>query len=256
MNSLIKSPREIEKMRHAGGILARVLSQLASVAEEGMTGRDLDALARDLIVKGGGTPAFLGYQPAGAQRPFPAALCISFNEVVVHGVPTSRRLRSGDLVKLDLGVRYDGYCADAAVTVGVGTIAPQRRKLIEAAERALDAAIAQARSGNTLGDIGAALSREVKRHGFRVVKGLTGHGIGREVHEEPTVLNEGVPGRGLTLAPGMVLAIEPMVSAGSKRIVQRPDESYATEDWSFASHAEHTVLITDGEPEILTTSAP
>lgn len=250
---LIKTPDEIQKIRAAGKILARVLEQLKSAAQEGITLKDLDVLAEGLIKKAGAEPAFLGYRPDGADRPYPATLCASLNNVIVHGVPTAKkRLKSGDLLKLDLGVRYQGYCADAALTLAVDNIDGIGQKMIVATQEALKNGIQAARAGNTLGDIGFAIKKTTESYGFKIIKGLTGHGIGEKVHEEPSVYNEGDPGKGLKLKAGMVLAIEPMISAGSDQIKQLKDESYATIDNSLAAHFEHTIVITDGAAEILT----
>lgn len=250
--ALIKTPEEIEKIRIAGKILAKTIQQLSAAVEEGMTLKDLDGLAKGLILKFGGQPAFLNYRPEGASKPYPATLCASLNSVVVHGVPDTRRLKSGDLLKLDLGVRYAGYCADAAITVGIGEIGIVAGKLIKTTKAALDSAIIMARSGKTLGDIGYIIKKTVTHGGFKVVKGLMGHGIGQNVHEPPDVFNEGIPRKGIKLAPGMVLAIEPMVSVGSDQIRQLSDESYATTDGSLSAHFEHTIVITEGEAEIVT----
>ncbi len=250
--ALIKKPEEISLMRAAGKILARTLRELAAQAAEGVTLRDLDDLARGLIKKEGGEPAFLNYQPHGATKPYPATICASLNEVVVHGVPTRRRLTNGDLLKIDLGVRYGGYCADAAMSVGIGETDPGVQKLIRITREALDKGIAAVKPGAHLGDIGFAISHAVAPHGFSLVKGLTGHGIGRNLHEDPEIENEGEIGKGMRLAAGMTLAIEPMVSAGSSRIVQLRDESYATDDGSLSVHFEHTVVVTPNGAEILT----
>lgn len=239
-------------MRAAGKILAETLRQLIGFAQEGITLLDLDDLARNIIQKAGAKPAFLGYAPEGAKRPFPGTLCASLNQVVVHGVPTTRPLKPGDLLKLDLGVVFDEFYADAAISVGVGNISRQASELIHATRKALEAGIAAARSGNTLGDIGFVISKTAAEHGFKVVKGLTGHGIGAELHEEPVVLNEGKPGKGLTLKTGMTLAIEPMFSIGTNKVVQLDDDSYVTADGSLSAHFEHTVVITEKGAEVLT----
>ncbi len=249
---MIKQPADIEKIRKAGKILAGVAKTILANAREGVRLSELDAMAKNLIKKAGGTPAFLGYRPYGADRPYPASICTSLNDVVVHGVPTRYVLKSGDLLKLDFGVIYEGWYADAAWTIGIGAISDEAQKLIKVTEQALFDGIKQMKSGCHLGDIGWAISKTVHKYGFNVVDGLTGHGVGRELHEDPSVFNEGKKGSGIALRPGMVLAIEPMVSAGSPRIVQLDDESYATEDKSLSAHFEHTVVITDKGPEILT----
>ncbi|PIR89352.1 MAG: type I methionyl aminopeptidase [Candidatus Harrisonbacteria bacterium CG10_big_fil_rev_8_21_14_0_10_40_38] len=248
----IKTKEEVEKIRAAGKILAKVLKEVSIAAEEGVSGKDLDKLAHDLIIKAGAEPAFLGYQPGGAARPFPATLCLSINDCIVHGVPGSRRLKQGDVVKLDLGVRYKGYCADAAVTVVIDPGSDEARKLIKATEDALEEAIKVARPGNTFGDIGYAISKTASKRGFKVLKELTGHGIGKNVHEEPTVFNEGEPGRGRMIKAGMVLAIEPMFAIGTREIKQLHDDGYATVDGSLSAHSEHTIFVGEDETEILT----
>jgi methionyl aminopeptidase len=250
--ALIKTNDEVARMRVAGKILARTLRELKEKVAPGVTGAELDSLARTLIREAGGEPAFLNYRPDGAERGFPATLCVSINAVVVHGVPTRVPFAPGDLVKLDLGVRYRGYYADAALTVAVPPVDAMRRKLIVSAEEALREGIFVAKPGNTLGDIGAAIKARIEHHGFSVIQGLTGHGIGSILHEDPVVWNEGTAGKGMILKAGMVLAIEPMVSAGSPRVIQELDESYATTDGSLSSHAEHTIYIGAEGPEILT----
>jgi methionyl aminopeptidase len=251
-SGFIKSQEEIAKIRQAGKILAQVAKAILARAEEGARLRELDALARELITKPGGRPAFLGYRPYGARKPYPCTVCTSVNEAIVHGVPNNYKLKSGDILKLDFGVVYDGWNADAAWTVGIGSIGPEARKLIKVTEKALFEAIKQANPGNCLGDIGWVVSHTAIKYGFRVVEGLTGHGIGQELHEDPSVFNEGQKGSGMRLEPGMVLAIEPMISAGSSRIVQRKDDSYTIADGSLSAHCEHTVAITENGPEILT----
>ncbi len=250
--SLIKNDDEIKKIELAGKILSSVLKQVATAALEGTSLLFLDALARKLIKEAGAEPSFLGYQPHGAGKPYPAVICASLNEVVVHGVPTERHLKSGDVLKIDLGVRYDGWNADAAITVGIGELSPKAKNLIEVTRRALTLGIQAAKPGKHLGDIGAAIQSYVTRNGFSVVKGLTGHGIGRELHEEPAVLNEGKRGAGLLLEPGMALAIEPMVSAGSGEIVKLLDDGYATADNSLSAHFEHTIVLTERGSKIVT----
>lgn len=248
----IKSKEEIEKIRKAGKILAQVAKVVLARAEEGISLKTLDNIAKELIEKAGAKPAFLGYRPYGAKTPYPCSICTSVNETIVHGVPGDYKLKSGDILKLDFGVVLDGWYADAAWTIGIGEISPEASQLIKVAEKALFAGIKQARPGKTLGDIGWAISTNVKNYSFSVVDGLTGHGIGQELHEDPSVFNEGRKGSGLALEPGMVLAIEPMISAGGRKIVQRKDDSFATADGSLSAHFEHTVAITEKGPDILT----
>lgn len=249
---MVKSEQEIELMREAGRRLARIVSRVAAEAAPGVTTKALDALARQLIMRGGDEPAFLGYRPEGALRPYPASICASVGAVVVHGVPTSYALRHGDVLKLDFGLRHKGYCADMAVTVPIGAVKPEERRLIEATRRALDAGIAAITPGKRLGDVGWAIEQAVRKAKFHVVRGLTGHGIGARLHEEPVVYNYGTPGKGLLLKAGMTLALEPMVAIGTDRVVQRKDDSFETADASTTAHFEHTVLVGKDGPEILT----
>ncbi len=249
---MIKTEAQIKKIRVAGKILAHVANQVKKAVREGVTLKELDALTCRLIKDAGAQPTFLGYQPYGAKRPFPASICASINEVVVHGVPNQYALKSGDLLKLDFGVTYEGYIADGAFTIGVGKVSSEAEKLMAATKNSLLLGIKECKPGKTLGDIGWAINHYVTTHGFKVVKGLTGHGVGIELHEDPPVFNEGQKNTGLKLKAGMVLALEPMVSAGDPYIVQLPDDSYATRDKSLSAHFEHTVLITKNGPEILT----
>ena len=249
---MIKKPEEIKKIAVAGKILAAAAKELLKIADVGVSLKKLDQFAKNFIIKAGAQPAFLGYHPYGAKKPYPNSICTSVNEIIVHGLPTERKLKSGDLLKLDFGVIYDGYYADAAWTLGIGNISPITQKLIATAKKSLEIAIKECVPGKTLGDIGYAINSFVKKNKFKVLKGLTGHGIGKELHEEPTVFNDGRKGSGLKLKSGMVLAIEPMVSAGSDQIIQLPDDSYATSDGSISAHFEHTIVITDKEPLILT----
>lgn len=239
-------------MRVAGKILARVAKLIIKEAVPGRTLKSIDALANKLIIENGAKPSFLDYQPYGAKKPYPASICASVNDVVVHGVPNDYLLKSGNVLKLDFGVNYDGYNADAAWTIGIGKISRTAQKLIKATERALMMGINEAKAGKTLGDIGYAISRAVTKDGFKIIEGLTGHGIGKKLHEEPSVFNEGERGRGLELKEGMALAIEPMVSAGSPKINQRRDDSFAIADGSLSAHFEHTIIITARGPEIIT----
>lgn len=248
----IKTPDEIRRMAAGGRILASVLEVVARETKAGVSLLELDRRAEELIRQAGAEPAFLGYKPYGAAKAYPKTLCTSLNEVVVHGVPTQKKLVSGDVVKLDLGVRYEGFYTDAATTVAIGPMNRSAVRLIEATRSALDRGIRFAKPGMRLGDIGHAVEETVKRAKFHVVRGLTGHGIGRELHEDPSVLNYGAPGTGPALAAGIVLAIEVMTGERSGDIVQRPDDSYATNDGSLSAHFEHTVAITDTGPMILT----
>ena len=247
----LKSAREIETMRQAGRIVAGVLRELAAALRPGITTADLDRLAERLIREAGAEPAFKGYQG------YPASICASINDEVVHGIPSPHRvLRDGDLVSLDVGARYRGYYGDSAATFAVGHVPAEARRLLEVTREALYAGIAAARPGNRLGDIGHAVQRYVEAAGFSVVRDYAGHGIGRAMHEDPQVPNYGQPGTGLRLRPGLVLAIEPMVNAGGHAVRTEADGwTVRTVDGSLSAHFEHTVLITEGEPEILTDGA-
>ena len=194
----------------------------------------------------------MGYQPHGAAHPFPASICASLNEVVVHGIPNKYKLKSGDILKLDFGVSYQGFITDSAFTVGIGKISLEAQKLMDITKHSLMLGIKECRSGKTLGDIGWAINDYVHKNGYKVVKGLCGHGVGIELHEEPSVFNEGQKNTGLELKHGMILALEPMVSAGDPYIVRTEQESYATRDGSLSAHFEHTVLITEKGYEVLT----
>ncbi len=248
----LKTPDEIEIMAEGGRRLAQILDELASEVRAGVTTKQLDRLAYQLIHKAGAKPAFLNYRPAGARRAYPYTLCTSFNEVVVHGQPSGRVVQDGEILKLDLGLRYQGFYSDTAVTVAAGKQDRKVQKLIAGTHEALVAGIAAAKIGNTLGDVGAAIAKVAKKNGLTVAEGLTGHGIGKMLHEDPTVFNFGRPGEGEPLQEGMVIAIEPMFVVGRGELVQIEDESYATADGSYAAHFEHTVAITKRGPRVLT----
>lgn len=248
----LKSKEEIAIMSVGGKMLREVMDKVAGMAKEGASLKSLDELAEKLIRSCGATPAFLGYRPHGAGNPYPASICASVNDIIVHAVPTHYKLRSGDVLKLDFGLRHKGFCLDAAVTVAVGGVSPETEKLIAATKKALLLGIKAAQPGNRLGDIGAAIATYVRGRKFDIAQGLTGHGIGRELHEDPSVYNFGKPGTGMELLPGLVIAIEPMTAAGNGKHVQLPDDSYATADSSTSAHFEHTVAITEHGPVILT----
>jgi len=250
---VLKSPEEIAIMRAGGKILAQVLHELSAVVRPGITTNSLDQLARELIQQyPGATPAFLGYAPDGNKK-YPAAICVSVNDEIIHGLPAERIIKEGDIVTLDLGIQYQNYFTDAAVTVAVGGVSALARTLLEATREALEIGLAEAKAGNTTGNIGAAIEGYIKKQGFAVVKEFAGHGVGRSVHEPPLVPNYGRAGEGEALQTGMTLAIEPMVVAGKGRAVLRPDGwTYATVDGSLAAQFEHTVEITANGPEVLT----
>ncbi len=239
-------------MAEGGALLRRIATSLASAAKEGVRLSELDAMAKKLMEDAGGRPSFLNYKPTWAKKPYRASICASVNEVVVHGVPNTYKLKSGDIVKLDLGLEYKGFHTDTAVTVGIGTVSDEAKRLMQATRDALLLAIDQCIVGNTTGDIGFAVHSYVRKCGFHVAKGLTGHGVGRSLHEDPVVQNEGKPASGARLVHGMVIAIEPMVCAGKGDVEERADESFASADGSLTAHFEDTVAITESGPRILT----
>ena len=238
---------EVGLIRESAQIVGRCLLMLSREVRPGVSTLELDRLAEAFIRDSGGEPAFKGY------RGFPASICASINEEVVHGIPSaSRFLREGDIVSLDIGVKREGFFGDAEHTCAVGEVTPVATKLLEATQRALEAGIEQARPGNRVSDISAAIEREVTRHRFRVVRALVGHGIGRELHEEPQVPNYGRVGEGPKLKEGMVLAIEPMVNAGTAEVLTLPDQwTVVTADRNLSAHFEHTVAIGADGPVIL-----
>jgi len=250
--NLIKTPDEIRKMTRAGEILAIARKAVKEAIAPGVTGKQLDAIAKEAIEKAGGTPIFLGYRPDGADKPYPATMCVSVNDVIVHGVPNNKKFKAGDIVSVDMGAGFEGYCSDSAFTVGIGKISPEAQKLIEVTRESLELAIKAAKPGARLGDIGYAIETHVKGAGFKIAQGLTGHGIGKHLHEEPYVYNEGKPGTGLKFEVGMCFAIEPMVAIGTGKIIQLPDESYGIADGSLSAHFEHTIVITEKGAKVLT----
>jgi methionyl aminopeptidase len=242
----IKSRREIEILRKSNQIVGRVLQHLREMVGPGTTGKELDHMAERMIDQMGGVPAFKGY------RGYPASICVSINEQVVHGIPNSRAFRPGDVVSIDLGVIYEGYVGDAALTVPVGSVDPESKRLLEVTEAALMRGIEQAREGNRLFDISHAIQSHVEVNKFSVVRDFTGHGIGRQMHEEPQIPNFGKPGTGDRLRPGMVLALEPMVNAGDWQIRVLGDGwTVVTADGKRSAHFEHSIAVTDGEADIL-----
>ncbi len=247
MGIVIKSEREITVMRQAGRMVAVVLEILSGVIGPGMETKELDVIAGRELKKLGAKPSFKGYHG------FPANLCVSVNDEIVHGIPGERVLKEGDIVSLDFGSIYDGFQGDAAVTVGVGEVKPEAKRLMEITEDALEAGIAKAYAGARLGDISAAVQRCAESGGYSVIREYTGHGIGRQMHEEPQIPNFGQPGTGPVLKKGMVLAIEPMVSMGDWRTRLGSDHwTVSTADDSLSAHFEHTIAITGAEAEVLT----
>lgn len=239
-------------MAEGGRRLAAVLQELTEAVKPGIKTIFLEGLSRKLIKERDAKPAFLGYRSAGSREPYPYALCVSINDVVVHGQPSDRLIQDGDLVKLDLGLKYQGLYVDSAITVLAGNVSREAKKLTVVTKEALQKGVEQVRPGKTVGDIGHAIQKHIEKNGFSVIRSLVGHGIGRELHESPQVLNFGKSGDGEELRVGMVLAIEPMVAAGGGATRQLRDESFVTADGSLAAHFEHTVAITERGPRILT----
>ncbi|HEY4442023.1 MAG TPA: type I methionyl aminopeptidase [Candidatus Elarobacter sp.] len=243
----IKSAREIELMRRSGKITAKTLSRLIEAAKPGVTTGELNVLADASIREMGGIPTFIGYHG------YPAALCASVNDEVVHGMPGDRVLEEGDLLSLDLGTTLEGYVSDSAVTIPIGDVSEAAKRLMAVTQECLMLGIAQMQPGNRLGDIGAAVQRHAESQGYGVVRALVGHGIGRKMHEDPQVPNFGEPGTGTVLRKGLVLAIEPMITEGTWEVATLEDGwTVVTEDGKLAAHFEHTIAITEAGPKILT----
>jgi methionyl aminopeptidase len=246
MMVILKRPDEIEKMRVSNGIVAEILTALKDKTKPGITTIELDRYSEELARKKGAKPAFKGY------RGYPFALCTSVNSEVVHGMPSNRVLKPGDILSIDFGVQYKGYCGDAAITVPIGDVSEEARKLLRITEQSLYDGIHQARVGNRLGDISSGVQRCVEAAGFSVVRDFGGHGIGKSLHEEPHVPNFGVGGRGLELKSGMVIAIEPMVNAGTYKVnILDNGWTVVTGDGQLSAHFEHTVAIMEQGPVIL-----
>jgi methionyl aminopeptidase len=242
-----KSAREIEKIAAAGGLVAETIAHVGALLAPGVTTEDLDTAAGAFIRENGGVPTSEGY------KGYPKAVCISVNDVVVHGIPDGHVVGEGDLVTIDVGVTLDGYIADSAYTFGVGEIEPESQSLLDAAQDALAAGIAEAVEGNRVGDVSHAVQMVVERAGFSVVRSLVGHGVGRHYHEDPHIPNFGQPGRGPRLSEGMTIAIEPMITAGDSEVIVMDDGwTIRTADGSVSAHFEHTVAITSDGPRILT----
>ena len=245
-----KSRTEIEKMAAAGRVVAETIAHVGEHLEPGISTCELDRIGEEFIRSQGGVPTSKGY------KGFPAALCISPNSMIVHGIPGTYRVEEGDLISVDVGVTLDGFVADSAFTFAVGDVSPEAERLLEAGQIALAAGIEQARVGNRVGDISHAVQRATEEAGFAVVRSLVGHGVGRSYHEDPQIPNFGPPGRGAPLQPGMTVAIEPMITAGGYEVFLHDDGwSISTEDDSLAAHFEHTVAITEEGPRILTLAA-
>ncbi len=253
MGIIIKTKEEIEILREGGKRLATILAKVAKKVAPGVSTMDLDKYAYELIKEGGDEPAFLNYKPEGHHKAFPASLCTSVNSEVVHGIPNANKiLKEGDIISIDLGLKHKGLFTDHAITVGVGNISKKDRELLQATNESLMVGIQAAQCGNTVGDIGYAIEKFVGNK-YGIVRELSGHGVGKYIHEDPYIPNFGKKGKGEKLVSGMVIAIEPMLNIGKKDIVSMSDGyTIKTADGARSAHFEQTVLIKDGEPEILT----
>ncbi len=251
---MVYKEKEIEAMREGGRRLAKILRKVAKEVKPGVSAGELDSLAEKLIREGGDEPAFLNYTPDGARFPYPATLCVSVNNEVVHGIPNNKIiLKEGDIVGLDLGLKHAGFFTDMAMTMPVGKVDKEARRLIEVTEKSLMKGIAAAKGGGFIGDIGEAIEGFVKPYGYGIVRILGGHGVGRRVHEDPYVPNYGKSGTGPKLVPGMVLALEPMLNEGTDKVFLDNDGyTFKTKDGKRSAHFERTILITEGKAEILT----
>lgn len=250
----LKTDRSLRSMREAGRVVARALAAVREQAAPGVTPRELDRTARAVLAEAGAGSPFLDYRPSWAPVPFPAVVCVSVNDAIVHGIPDGRPLADGDLVSVDCGAILDGWVGDAAVSFTVGRARPEDTRLVDTAWEALEAGIAAARVGNRIGDIAHAIGRVCRSAGYGIPDGFGGHGVGRTMHEDPGVPNEGRPGRGAPLRHGMVLAIEPMLIAGGTDEHATAGDGWTirTLDGSRAAHTEHTIAVTDEGPRILT----
>ena len=251
---IIKTPKEIKILREGGRRLATVLYKVRDIVAPGVSTYELDKYAEKLIREMGDEPAFLNYRPEGARIPFPATLCVSVNDEVVHGIPSKKRiLKEGDIVSLDLGVKHKGLFTDMALTTPVSAVSGSNSKLMRVTEQALQVGINAAVGGNRVGDIGNVIEKFVRPHKYGIVEILAGHGVGRAIHEDPYIPNFGKANTGAKLVPGMVIAIEPMLNAGTKNVTLDADGyTFHTADGKRSAHFEHTLLITEGQPEILT----
>ena len=250
----IKTDASLDAMREAGRIAGGILTAAREAAAVGVSLRELDELAREVLRRAGATSPFLGYRPGFAPTPFPAAICASVNDAIVHGIPNGYRLRDGDVVSIDCGAVLDGWASDCATTFIVGTARPEDQRLVETSRKALEAGIAAAVVGGRIGDIAHAIGTVGRAAGYGIPEDFGGHGVGRRMHEDPPVPNEGRPGRGYPLRHGLVLAIEPMFMAGGRDTYVTDDDGWTlrTVDGSRATHSEHTVAITDDGPRVLT----
>jgi len=247
---VIKNQREIALMREAGRVTALVLAAIRTAASPGVTTGELDTLAFDIIRQHGGIPTFKNYP---GPYPYPATICASINEELVHGIPGKRKLRSGDIISVDCGTTLEGFVGDAAITLAIGDVSPEAKRLLQVTEQALHEGIQQMRAGNRTGDISAAIQHYVESRGLFVTREYTGHGVGRRMHEGPQVPNYGVAGHGQLLRPGMTIALEPMVLVGTSETRVAPDQwTVVSADGSLTAHFEHSVAVTDGDPLLLT----
>ena len=246
----IKSPQEIAIMREAGRINAAALAAAVAIIRPGTTTADLNAAAEEVLRKHGAYSPFKNYP---GPYPYPASICTSINEELVHGIPGKRKLKEGDIVSLDCGTVFEGFVGDSAVTIGVGEISPTAKRLLEVTQRALQVGIAKMVAGNRVGDVSSAIQEYVESTGFHVTREYTGHGVGRQMHEGPQVPNYGVPGRGMLLRAGMTIALEPMVLVGTSATRVQPDQwTVCSADGSLTAHFEHSVAVTEDGPMILT----
>lgn len=260
MPIFLKTSKQIDMLHQAGRIVADTFDVLREQVKPGVTTAELDAIAEDYIRSRGAEPIYKGYGGAHKRRnqsprkPFPASICSSVNDVICHGIPNKKeRLRGGDIIGIDIGVRYQGWVGDSCVTFAVGQVAPRVQKLLDVTERCLELGIEQARIGNTVGDIGAAIQSYAESHGFSVVEEYTGHGVGRSLHEEPTVSHRGKPHSGRRLINGMVFTIEPMINMGGSKTRQDKDGwTVRTKDGSLSAQFEHQIAITEDGPRVLT----
>jgi methionyl aminopeptidase len=254
----LKTETSIDAMHAAGQVVGRALTAVREAAGVGVRLLELDEVAREVLREAGASSPFLGYRPSFAPTPFPAVICASVNDAIVHGIPTGYRLRDGDLLSVDCGAELDGWVGDSAISFVVGRPRPADLRLIDTAERALAAGIAAAVAGNRVGDIAHAVGSVCRAAGYGIPYGFGGHGVGRRMHEDPDVPNEGRPGRGLPLRPGMVLAIEPMLIASGRDSYHAAPDGWTlrTSDGSRAAHVEHTVAVTEEGPRILTARLP
>ncbi len=254
---VLKQPHELALMREAGKIVAKVHAAMREHAKPGVTLIALDRIAEDIVRSAGMTPSFKGYLPEYARGqgipPFPATICASVNDEIVHGIPTTRKLKEGDLFKLDVACIHKGYHADAAITIPIGKVSAEAQRLSDVTQQCLAAGIDQVRAGKRFGDIGHAIQSVAERAGFSVVREYSSHGVGRVMHEGFSLMNYGQPGTGMLLRKGLTIALEPMINAGGWQSVVKKDKwTVATKDGKLSSHWEHTVAVTDGEPMILT----